>query len=64
MNDSRKKAELAHMMVEALNDLDKVAKKVAGHIFADNTVYCAATLNAIHVAEDKIQEQIDILMAD
>ena len=62
MDDSRKKAEWAHMMVEALNDLDKAAKKVAGHIFADNTVYCAATLNAIHVAEDKIQEQIDILM--
>lgn len=64
MNDSRKKAEWAHMMVEALNDLDKAAKKVAGHIFADNTVYCSATLNAIHVAEDKIQEQIDILMGD
>jgi hypothetical protein len=56
MDDSRKKAEWAHMMIEALNDLDKAAKKVAGHIFADNTVYCAATLNAIHVAEDKIQE--------
>ena len=64
MNDSRKKAEWAHMMIEALNDLDKAAKKVAGHIFADNTVYCAATLNAIHVAEDKIQEQIYILMED
>lgn len=64
MNDSRKKAEWVHMMVEALNDLDKAAKKVAGHIFADDTVYCAATLNAIHVAEDKIQEQIDILIGD
>lgn len=64
MNDSRKKAEWAHMMAEALNDLDKAAKKVAGHVFAYDTVYCAATLNAIHVAEDKIQEQIDILMGD
>ena len=27
MDDSRKKAEWAHMMVEALNDLDKAAKK-------------------------------------
>lgn len=59
--DEVTKAEFAHMIIEAVNDLEKVRDKVKKHK-RGNSIYAAQICNYIAVAQQKIQNEcIDAL---
>ena len=54
--DNVTKAEFAHMIIEAVNDLEKVRDKVKKHK-RGNSIYAAQICNYIAVAQQKIQNE-------